>query len=53
MDWIQVLTIIVTLLGGIFYIHSDVKEIRRDLQQQGARTDRLYEMFISLLRDGK
>jgi hypothetical protein len=53
MDWIQVLTIIVTLLGGIFYIYSDVREIRRDLQQQGARTDRLYEMFVDLLKEKK
>jgi hypothetical protein len=51
MDWLQVFTIIVTLLGGIFYIHSDVKEIRDEWKQQSARTDRLYEMFIDLLKD--
>ena len=50
MDWIQVLTIVVTLLGGIFYIHSDVREIRKDMQQQSARIDKLYEMFIDLLK---
>lgn len=65
MEWIQVLTIIVTLLGGIFYIHSDIREIRKDMQQQNtridqqsaridqqnARSDRLYEMFIDLLKN--
>ncbi len=50
MDWIQVLTIVVTLLGGIFYIHSDIREIKKDMQQQNARIDKLYEMFIDLLK---
>lgn len=53
MEWIQVLTIIVTLLGGIFYIHSDVKEIRKDMQTQSARIDKLYEMFVDLLKERK
>jgi hypothetical protein len=51
MEWIQVFTIIATLLGGIFYIHSDVRELRSDMREQGARTDKLYEMFINLLRN--
>ncbi len=50
MDWIQALTIIVTLLGGVFYIHSDIREIRKDMQQQNSRIDKLYEMFIDLLK---
>ena len=45
MEWMQVFTIIATLLGGIFYIHSDVREIRKDIQQQNARMDRMNEMF--------
>lgn len=51
MEWIQVLTIIGTLLAGIFYIHSDIREIRKDMQQQNSRIDRLYEMFIDILKD--
>ena len=50
MEWMQVLTIVATLIGGVFYIHSDVKEIRKDMQQQSSRIDRLYEMFIDLLK---
>jgi len=46
MEWAQVLVIVSTLVGGIFYIHTDVKEIRKDMQQQGARIDRLYEIFL-------
>lgn len=51
MEWIQVLTIIATLAGGIFYIHSDIREIRKDMQQQSARIDKLYEMFVDLLKN--
>lgn len=57
MDWTQVMTIVATLLGGIYYIHTDVREIRKDMQQQNERidaqalrTDRLYEMFVDLLK---
>lgn len=53
MEWIQVLTIVATLLGGIFYIHTDIREIKKDMQQQSLRTDRLYEMFIDLLKEKK
>ncbi len=53
MDWVQVLAIITSVLGGIFYIHSDIRELKRDIQQQGNRTNKLYEMFIDLLKDGK
>lgn len=53
MEWMHVLTIVATLIGGVFYIHSDVKEIRADMQQQSARIDKLYEMFIDLLREKK
>lgn len=51
MEWFQVLTIVATLLGGVFYIHSDIREIRKDMQAQSARIDRLYEMFIDLLKN--
>jgi hypothetical protein len=48
MDWIQTLSIIATVIGCAYYIHRD---IINDMKAQTARTDRLYEMFISLLRD--
>lgn len=51
MEWMQVLTIVATLIGGVFYIHSDVKEIRKDMQQQSAQIDKLYEMFVDLLKE--
>lgn len=53
MGWEQVLIIIATLLGGIFYIHADVRELRKDMHQQGVRIDQLYQMFVDLLKEGK
>jgi hypothetical protein len=47
MDWIQTLTIIGTVLATAYYIHRDIIE---DMKTQSARTDKLYEMFIDLLR---
>lgn len=43
MEWYQVLTIILSIFGGVAYLHAD-------MSRQGARTDKLYEMFIDLLK---
>ena len=50
MDWIQTLTIMATVLASAYYIHRDIRE---DMKTQSARTDRLYEMFIDLLKEGR
>ena len=50
MDWIQTLSIIATVLATAYYIHRDISA---DMKTQNARTDRLYEMFIDLLKEGK
>ena len=42
-EWVVVL---VTLLGGFYLIDGKI-------ERQGERTDRLYEMFIDLLKEGK
>jgi uncharacterized protein YdgA (DUF945 family) len=48
---------IITLGGMMWYfgrhIEQKIEKIEIDLKQQGARTDRRYEMFIDLLKDGK
>jgi hypothetical protein len=49
-DWMQTLSIIATVIGAAYYIHRDIKE---DMKSQTARTDRLYEMFIDLLKENK
>lgn len=47
-DWIQTFSIIFTVIGTAYYIHQD---IRQDVKSQSARTDKLYEMFIDLLKE--
>lgn len=42
-EWVVVL---ITLLGGFYLLDGKI-------ERQGQRTDRLYEMFIDLLREGK
>lgn len=48
MDWIQTVSIIMTVIGSAYYIH---REIHNDIRAANARTDRLYEMFIDLLKE--
>ncbi len=48
MEWVQTLSIIFTVLGSAYLIHRDVMA---DMKQQAARTDKLYEMFIDLLKN--
>jgi hypothetical protein len=50
MEWLQTLTIILTVLGSAYYIHRDVAA---DMKVQSARSDKLYEMFIDLLKEGR
>ncbi len=50
MDWLHTMSIIATVVGSAYYIHRDVKE---DMKSQTARTDKLYEMFIDLIKEGK
>ncbi len=57
MEWIQTLSIIGTVIGSAYYIHrdtrSDVASVREEIKSQSQRTDRLYEMFIDLLKEKK
>lgn len=50
MDWIQTISIMGTILASAFYIH---REVQMDIKAQSARTDRLYEMFIDLIKEGR
>ncbi len=45
-EWI----VLVTFLGAFYLL---VSKIERNNAAQSARTDRLYEMFIDLLNEGK
>ena len=50
MDWVQTLSIILSVFATGYYIH---REVQSDIKAQSARTDRLYEMFIDLLKEGR
>lgn len=50
MEWIHTVSIITTVIVSAYYIHKDIRE---DMKTQSARTDRLYEMFIDLLKEKK
>jgi hypothetical protein len=50
MDWIQVITIIVTLGTFMFWM---LNKLDSDIKSSNQRVDQLYQMFIDLLRDGK
>lgn len=50
MEWMHTISIIATVVGSAYYIHRDITE---DMKTQSARTDKLYEMFIDLLKEGR
>ncbi len=47
---IQTISIMATVIGCAYYIHRDVTA---DMKTQSARSDRLYEMFIDLIKESK
>lgn len=47
---LQTLSIIGTILGSAYFIHRD---ITLDMKAQSARSDRLYEMFIDLIKESR
>ena len=50
MDWVQTFSIIGTVIACAYYIHRDIQQ---DMRIQSARTDKLYEMFIDLIKEGR
>lgn len=57
MDWIQVLTIIASVIGSAYYfsreIKADIKSQTDRLDASNIRIDQLYGMFVDLLREGR
>lgn len=52
-NWIQTLSIITTIVACAYYIQSDLRRKRDEIKAQSARTDRLYEVFIDLIKENK
>ena len=64
MDWIMVstvtgtgLAIILSLFTGFRFMYNEMRSIEdkldKKIDMQAARSDKLYEMFIDLLKDRK
>jgi hypothetical protein len=57
LHWTQWGSLVALIIGGILWNHAEMKdwraETRADRIEQAARTDKLYEMFVDLLKEGK
>lgn len=64
MDWIQTLSIIVTVIGSSYYIHRDIHEDMKAVNTRiddanvridavNIRADQLYTILIDLLKEGR
>lgn len=53
-EWLSLAAIFV---GCFFFLHNDIKNIQSEINSrmlaQEQRTDRLYEMFIDLIKEGR
>lgn len=47
---VEFMVLLVTLIGGFYILDG---KIERSTTTQAARTDRLYEMFIDLVKENK
>lgn len=54
---VEIVIVIVSILGTTLplYLHTDskIQAIHQEIKEQNARTDRLYEMFIDLVKERK
>lgn len=51
MSWIQVGSMIGTMVGAAYMLWKEVRGLEEKIDRQGARTDRLYEQFQCALHD--
>lgn len=52
-SWGPTVSILVTVILCTYSIWGEMKRIELRIDLQGARTDKLYEMFIDLLKEQK
>lgn len=57
MEMVHILSILAPLFVALAYIQKDIRDfknqIREDMNRQSERTDKLYGMFIELLKGRK
>ena len=52
--WIvEMATIIGVFLACFIFLHNQIDRLDIKLEKQNARTDKLYEMFIELIKENK
>lgn len=49
-EWMSILGVFIVCF---LFLFSEIKHLETKIDQQSARTDRLYEMFIDLLKEKK
>jgi len=56
-DWMKTWSIMATIAGSAYYIHRELKTeircVRDEIKAQSARTDKLYKIFIDLIKEGR
>ena len=50
LEWVAMITPSVICF---IFLHNQIFRLEQKMDQQGARTDRLYEMFVDLLKERK
>lgn len=52
-EWLQFSGIIITVLGTFAFLYREIKTLENRIDKQSDRTDKLYEMFIDLIKGQK
>lgn len=55
-NWVshaEFVVLFITLLGGFCLLDSKIERAHERIDRHGERTDRLYEMFIDLVRENR
>ena len=56
MDWIRFtewLSTLAVFVACFLFLYNEMKTIDNRLERQSQRTDKLYEMFIDLIKEGR
>ncbi len=57
MDWVQYSGLILTILGTFGFLYNEIRngeaKVEKFIQHSTDRTDRLYQMFVDLLKERK
>lgn len=49
-EWASLATLV---LGSFLFLHNQINNLEQKIERQCGRTDKLYEMFIDLIKENK